>query len=499
MDAIAWLALMSKANQVFGSPDVFLSFPAVVPISYEPENLDVSAALSNPQVGHALADLSLNVNSLPTGVLFSGTQDNYLWQVYSQWLNDMVLAKDQMTDDERAQYDQAIALLTVKDSNGFLVDSQMVVSYKQYRDAWFTANQNYLNEKSTAEASIDPTVQDQWQNVDEPRLRALVDQATADWGNKGYKSDVENAQTLKARLEARSPSSTWNSWRGALIADIDLPTDPVSNMQYAPTLFSPADVVSGDWPTFQLSSDEIKGLVSTAPNELRKVFYSGDGTSTITSLSFQFRSAALVRPWLNTDVFKARFWKFRDATPPLSDGAAPPQGSWPAYISAVVFARNIQMTTQTAPQPLHLQALVVSQAMLQPSAIAAVVRDHRTDATTPDVATVRDHRTALAAPSSPARMAFIPGAFAKRPMIAAAPAPQTQPASAFMRLNTATYRMPSGIFQRWPQPPDPSPQAPPPPPPPQPAPSTPDNDVSVLAFICRALPQTPNPDPSFNW
>ena len=52
----------------------FLSFPALTPISYAPENLNVSAALSNQQVGHALADLSLNVNSLPTGTLFQGAE-----------------------------------------------------------------------------------------------------------------------------------------------------------------------------------------------------------------------------------------------------------------------------------------------------------------------------------------------------------------------------------------------------------------------------------------
>jgi hypothetical protein len=493
MDAIAWLALMSKANEVFGAPDVFLSFPAMTPISYKPENLNVSAAFSNPQVGHTFADLSLNVNSLPTGTLFQATTETYLWKAYSQWLNDMVLAKDQMTDDERSRYDQANALLTIKDSNGFLVDSPMVVSYKQYRDAWFSANQNYLNEKSTAEASSDSTIQGEWKNVDEPRLRALVDQAMSDWQNKGYKADVENAQALKARLESQSPSTVWNTWRGALIPDIDLPTDPVSNMQYAPTLFSPADLFNGDWPTFKLSSDEIKEMVSTAPTELRSIFSSGDGTSTITSLSFEFRSAALVRPWLNTDVFKTRFWKFGRATPPLSDGAAPPQGTWPAYVSAVVFARNIQVTSQTAPQPLHLQALAVSQAILQPGAITAVVRDHRTEATSPGAATVRDHSTAPAAANPSPRIAFFSGAIANRRMIAAAPAPQTEPALAFTRLATATYRLPIAISQPiiW----DPAPQ----PPPSQPATDTSDGDVSVLAFICRRLPQTPNPDPSLNW
>ncbi|MGE5464799.1 MAG: hypothetical protein ACM3PS_15665, partial [Syntrophothermus sp.] len=89
MDAIAWLALMSKANEVFGGPGIFLSFPATTSFSYTPEDLNFSEALSNPQVGHILADLSLNVNSLPSGTLFTGPSDNPLWRAYDQWLNDM--------------------------------------------------------------------------------------------------------------------------------------------------------------------------------------------------------------------------------------------------------------------------------------------------------------------------------------------------------------------------------------------------------------------------
>ena len=40
--------------------------------------------------------------------------------------------------------------------------------------------------------------------------------------------------------------------------------------------------------------------------------------------------------------------------------------------------------------------------------------------------------------------------------------------------------------------------------PPAPAPTTPPaassgNDISILAFICRGLPKTPNPDPALSW
>jgi hypothetical protein len=44
----------------------------------------------------------------------------------------------------------------------------------------------------------------------------------------------------------------------------------------------------------------------------------------------------------------------------------------------------------------------------------------------------------------------------------------------------------------------------PPPPPPPPAPNIitqqgTRDDISVLAFICKRLPKSPNPDPSLTW
>jgi hypothetical protein len=435
-----------------------------------------------------MADLSLNVNSLPTGTLFQSAGDKYLWDVYEQWLNDMVLAKDQMTADERAQYNQADALLTIKDADGFSVDSPMVVAYKQYRDAWFNANQNYKAAQSTAINSSDPAVQTQWKDIDEPRLRALVEQATSDWETKGNKAEVENARALKARLDARSPSTAWNEWSSALIRDIDLPTDPVSNMQYGPTGFSPADLFAQNWPTFRLSSDEIAQLAQSAPDELRKVSSEDTGASTITSLSFEFRSAALVRPWLSTAVFSARFWKFRDGTPPLSDGTASPQGSWPSYISGVVFARNIQITTQTAPKPQRLpwftvsqgvlsaevppQATVVSEAFPQATVVCGT-KETGARSVTKGILFKRDSLVGAARTPMPDKWTAVRGEQAinrLKDSIYCSPTPLSQPASA------SSNASPSETIT-----------------------TTTNNDVSILAFICRRLPQTPNPDPALNW
>jgi hypothetical protein len=357
----------------------------------------------------------------------------------------------------------------------------VVVTYKQYRDLWFNADQNYKAQQHTATYSNDAAMQTQWKNVDEPRLRALVAQAAADWENKGHKAAVEQAQAVKARFDARSPSSAWNEWRSAFDPTVDMFTDAVSNMAYAPTGFSPSDICAQDWPTFRISGAEIAQLAQSAPKELRDIFTEGSSTSMVTSLSFEFRSVTLVRSWLRSAVFGASFWKFRDGTPPVSDGATPPRGSWPCYPIAVVFARNIQVTTQAAPQqpqPVKtLPSIAVNPLLLRRQLLQEPLR---LEERPPTVAT---------------RLATVRPMVMARPVMGVAPvaapvAVRPVQVSPVLRLSAATYHaLPIAIPSGTPSPP----------PTPQPAAGAPNNNISILAFICRRLPKTPDPEPSLQW
>jgi hypothetical protein len=123
------------------------------------------------------------------------------------------------------------------------------------------------------------------------------------------------------------------------------------------------------WTTLNLSGPEIAALAAGAPAALRTLF--GDvGTSTIASISFEFRSAAVVRPWFRPAMFGARFWKFGDGSQ-LSDGAAPPTGAWPAYVTGVIFVRNVQVTDAQAPtRPMPVAEFVQFAMHVPPGLIA---------------------------------------------------------------------------------------------------------------------------------
>jgi hypothetical protein len=132
-----------------------------------------------------------------------------------------------------------------------------------------------------------------------------------------------------------------------------------------------------------------------------------------------------------------------------------------------------------------------------------VVRDHRTEATESSSATIRDHRTDPTRVTS-ATIRPLSGALASRgvmarrpmtPILAPAAAPRIAQASPVTRLIHSTYHFPTQVYQKTSAPASASQGESPC----QPSASTVNTDVSILAFICRSLPQTPNPDPSLTW
>jgi hypothetical protein len=488
MDATAQLALMTKAKIVFERPGTFLSFPALAPIAFPPAVLDFGKALSDPKVSAALLEFSRAVNQCPMGVIFQGDSDQYLWEHYDRWLNAMSLARDKSSPDQDALYTQAKALLTTQDSNGLTTDSPALSNYKQYRDKYLAAEQAYKSAQTTASMSQDPATRTQWQGTDEPSLREAVAKAMADWEENGNKTGIEAAQTKVATYEARMPSKVWMEWRGAYNPDLDLFTDAASNASCGPSGFAPANIFDQPWTNLTITADEIHGLTANAPKELQNIF-GETGASQISTISFEFCSAAVVRTWFNSAIVDAQFWKF-DQDPELSDGGAPPKGAWPAYIAALVFVRNIRVTTVSAPQSPPVPIRTIPAVSFRPEIMRSFAVTSPAPVTHPQVMMMA--RPMMAAPATAKVLAS--GSSVVQPISAAnrPPAPPPRPVtfSPALRLNAAVYRMPSAALNPI--------STQPPPPQAAPAPQL-DDQVSVLAFICRPLPKVPNPDPTLRW
>ena len=349
MDALAQLALMTKAKLLFETPDSFLSFPALTPISYAPADLNFAAA-STPSQMAAFADFSRWTNALPQGTIFELSLGTLLWDVYLGILQNAQIAQGSLTDAQAAALSAAQAYLSAPGPAGLNMDTPTMVAYRQYQQAYFAALENYNNLKITATASADPQVQAAWKNGGDAAAQAVLQAAESDWENLGNKAQVEQAQLTERTLGAQSPSLKWSQWQKQCNLDLDFPTDARTNTTFGATLFEPFDIVESDaWPSFTIEGADIANLVEQAPAELKSLFNAASGTSTITSISFEYCSVAVDRPWFSQEVFTSQFWRFADPSVQLSDGNPTPSGIWPAFVNAVVFARNITVTTKTSP------------------------------------------------------------------------------------------------------------------------------------------------------
>jgi hypothetical protein len=340
MDPLAHLALITKAKLVFESSDTFLSFPALSPLSYPPEHLKFDK-LTSTQEMLVFSEFCRLTNTLPEGVLFQPSVGSFLWDAYHNVLQTAEIAQGDLTPEQNADLQKALGFLYVQTADGLNTPSQALVAYRQYRDAWIKATQNYRAQELTANSASDPNLKAQWQSTDEPLLRAEVQTAEDDWETKGFKAQVEQAQQVEQTCAALAPQLKWQSWSSQFNPDLDMLTDP-SNQSFAVTAFSPSDVIDQtDWLTFTIVGSEIPQLVNRAPEEVKNIFGTDLANSTIDSLSFEFCSVAVDRNWLRPELFDARFWRFSDPSMQLSDGMLQPKGQWPAYITGLVFARNI--------------------------------------------------------------------------------------------------------------------------------------------------------------
>lgn len=465
MDANAQLALMVKAKRVFEIGDEFLSFPALSPLSYPPDQLTFIPVPTDTTAMLAYSEFSMLANALPGGALFQPSLDTFLWDTYLNVLRNGQLANGTLTPDQQTAYQQAEAFLYTAD--GTQSPSQQTLAYEQYRQAYLTATQNYTAAEITAWSSTDATVQAQWQNVQQPALQSAVDSAMNDWQTKGYKAQVEQYRQVEQSCAAASPALQWQKWIAQCNPDIDFLTDG-NNRQFGPTVYSPYDILSQtSWPTFTLTAAEVQELISSAPPELAGALGAGTGGTDIDSISFEFASVALSRPWFHSEVFAARFWRFADPNAQLSDGNVPPLGSWPAYVTALVFARNIVETTHTTSGAPVSRPITAFQPMLREQML------------------VREQPLVRA----PVAMAARPAMFMRGEVAAPAPATTTTPATMTLRPNIA-LRLNAVAFSTAGSTPPPTPTT---------TQSTSGTQVSILAFVCKRLGKCPNPDPTFNW
>jgi hypothetical protein len=502
IDAKVVLGLAGKAAQVFAEPRTYLSFP-LAPVPIERSRLRALATDPMSPLGQqALAEFSLLVSELADGPLWQPDGDQRLWDVYGDVLAGAELAEGTRTVEEEADYQRAYRLLYETQPDGDMVDSPFVVAYEQYRDAYVAAVQEYNNRKGQAEPPTDAAVREQWAK-DEAALRERVTRAEQDWASAGRRAEVDDARRLLRELGSRSPLMVWAGYRK--LFDPDLPeiffrTAPDGSM-YVPSAFVPSDIVDAAWPTITVTRADLAALAAAAPEGLRSRLSGSSGDTAVDWVSFEYSSVAVQRPWFAPEVFASRAWRFYDSARVLSDGGTPPAGECTAYVSGLVLARNISVRRQaTGTPPPSLGFLPTTRPIAQASIVrpqpAAVViaRAHaRSAAVTGRTAAPG----ATLAAAKPTLGITLPGI--ARPPTVSGGVPGGGGAVHVVKPDPAVSRIPAIIRIPGVRPPILS-KPPTVPPAAGGATTTIDpNYIYLLAFICRLLPKSPNPDPALNW
>jgi len=499
MNAFVQLALIEKARRVFASDSgVMLSFPLLSPLSFTAAELAGVVAPSTAADYTAAADFSRIVNFLPCDIVAS-VSDLMLWDIYHDVLTraEVAFGSGVTANEKSILYD------------GNRNDSEVLRSYRQYRDAWIVAREDYSEQKLAGELSEDPVVRQTWSEVDEPRLRAALDLATRDWETLGQRAVIEATLAAERSATLNSPEVRWAEWNAAFNPDIDMLTD-VGGGQYAATGFSPSNFAKQkNWLQFNLSASEMKALVASAPEALKTVL-DDDSGGNIKKVTFEYRSVRIVRPWFQPAVLTSGIWRSTNPDLILSDGLDPPNGVCPYYVSACVFVRNIAVTERRTGQVTTFNNVPFT---LSPQRLTArKLWISETPRILGDLTRISlDPAGASASPVPGDNLRIAAAKFPRTQVRAATPPPSasvlnTRTLMAFRRLksNSFVLMQPKGAHaaasRQRPRivPPPKRSRAPSTSPPENPLPAR-REEISILAFICKRLPKAPDPAPGIRW
>ncbi|MGW7052869.1 hypothetical protein [Streptomyces sp. NPDC054887] len=122
---------------------------------------------------------------------------------------------------------------------------------------------------------------------------------------------------------------------------------------FAATYYHSSTAVEALWTSMHLTRQDITNLAGQALEERIRTFGT-DHDPTIGSITLDWTVVTVDCPWLPDPVRLSGSRACALNGPPISDGAAPvPDGSFPAFVEQVVFARNIVIEREASPESAH--------------------------------------------------------------------------------------------------------------------------------------------------
>jgi hypothetical protein len=354
VDSIISLALASKLEKLFATDDKFLAFPLGVGFPYRA--LDFMKGNSQDNLNYS-ADFARCLNILPDdSPSLIPDASRFLWNELKKVLEEARFAQSGLTEEEDKKLEKAIDFLTdakIVDGVKIPINSEAVTKYYEYKDIYDRALRVYLDEQITVESSSGvegEKLKKQWDSYREKELKEIRDRAEQEWIDLGFKREVENCQSIRNNLEVKK---YLNLYRQAYLNEIDISEIVDLNglgIAVSNTFFSPIDAfdVDSPWIKINITKNEISTLVQDSPVELSGIFPGTQAATGIEYVSLEYNNVVIMRPWFKPEFFESRFWNLPDGSQIVSDGLTPRKGRLPCYITSMIVARNVSVTRRKA-------------------------------------------------------------------------------------------------------------------------------------------------------
>lgn len=297
------------------------------------------------------------VNLIPQdGIVFNPLDKGYLWDVFETIVkSNSITAVVELSAEEKQKLFEAQSFCT-----------ENFATYKSYKNALDQCQLDYNEAKcsvdnATGEEENELTAE--WNEYKEKMLQERIAFAEIEVEITGKRTAILEALNTIANIQTKKGISALKT---DLKTKLDLFSKAVpitAGSEYLYTDFSPLGSFnehSPAWNEIELYETEIENLCKNANPTLVALYAAEMAVENIKSITFEYAVIAVVREWFSEPFLISSNWNFAlPDTEIVSDGKVPASGQIPAYITKIVCVRKLTFTSkQIATKPEIIKASI---------------------------------------------------------------------------------------------------------------------------------------------
>ncbi len=339
----------------------------------EEEKLLIQQAFNFAQAVDFVPDATGVYNQDPQQAIFR-TAETRMSHIYGEILRLSKVVASDITDAEKAKLDKFRKLLRVTKKTKNLVtdeetevtqDSPLLQAYNEKMAAYIATAIVYNNARVAAQSASGTNKEPVLNFTNNAALYRLQVKAAADaWTSGGYRNEVDQMNAFINQVTQRD-MALWKQRLLEMYGDAEMTALGPGQKFFYTSVIPGSFATAAGWTKFTMSHETVDsstlsktngfsvgggvnfGLFSVGANVRHEsADYKSNFAVSSFKLSFDLTQVVVSRPWFYPEFFMNRGWTLPkgagwtyDKWP--SDGKLPPDGSFIAYPTTILFARNI--------------------------------------------------------------------------------------------------------------------------------------------------------------